>query len=165
MYPSPLENWLGLEGRVSEWLRRWTGLLWCLSLQGRGLVLNQLVLFMLGHLLNTLVPALGFLDDIQKLVLEFFWPGLHWVSAGALHLPLEEGGQGLTCLRTQVHVFHLRPCRDPSMVQVVRLGALWRIPSCATSKGSHMTCSSFISMGKVFRKTSPGCQSSTRTSS
>ncbi|CAM4554375.1 unnamed protein product [Caretta caretta] len=41
-------------------------------------------------------------------VLEFFWPGLHWFSAGVLHLPLEEGGQGLKCLHTQVHVFRLQ---------------------------------------------------------
>ncbi|CAM2112287.1 unnamed protein product [Caretta caretta] len=31
-HPSPPENWHGLEGRVVEWLWRWMGLLWCLSL-------------------------------------------------------------------------------------------------------------------------------------
>ncbi|CAM5108801.1 unnamed protein product [Natator depressus] len=102
------ENWQGLEGRVAERLRRWTGLFWCLSLRGRALVLDQLVLPMLWHRLNTLVPAPGFLANLWTLVLEFFWPGLHWVSAGVLHLPLEEGGQGLKCLRTQVHVFSLQ---------------------------------------------------------
>ncbi|CAM2108706.1 unnamed protein product [Caretta caretta] len=33
-HPSPLENWQGLEARVGEQLRRWTGLLRCLKLEG-----------------------------------------------------------------------------------------------------------------------------------
>ncbi|CAM4552755.1 unnamed protein product, partial [Caretta caretta] len=107
-HPSPPENWHGLEGRVVERLRRWTGLLRCLSFRGRALVLNQLVLSMLWYRLNTLVPAPDFLANLQKLILEFFWSGLHWVSAGVLYLPLEEGGQGLKCLRTQVHIFRLQ---------------------------------------------------------
>ncbi|CAM5119493.1 unnamed protein product [Natator depressus] len=75
-HPSPPENWHGLEGRVVERLQRWTGLLRCLSLRGRALVLNQLVLSMLWYRLNTLVPALGFLDNLRTLILEF-WSGLH----------------------------------------------------------------------------------------
>ncbi|CAM5101531.1 unnamed protein product [Eretmochelys imbricata] len=51
------------------------------------------------------------------------------------------------------------------MVQAVRRGAYWHTPSCAASKGSDMTGSSFISVWEVFRKTFPGCRSSTRTSS
>ncbi|KAG6924952.1 hypothetical protein G0U57_016041, partial [Chelydra serpentina] len=107
-HPSLPENWHDLEGRVTERLRRWTGLLRCLSFRGRALVLNQLVLSMLWYRLNTLVPAPDFLANLRKLILEFFWSGLHWVSAGVLHLPLEEGGQGLKCLCTQVHVFCLQ---------------------------------------------------------
>ncbi|CAM2117785.1 unnamed protein product [Caretta caretta] len=48
-HPSPLENWQDFEARVSERLWRRTGLFWCLSLRGRVLVLNQLVLSMLWH--------------------------------------------------------------------------------------------------------------------
>ncbi|CAM2100587.1 unnamed protein product [Caretta caretta] len=47
MHPSPMENWENLEGWVIERLLKWTGLLRCLSLRGRALVLNQLVLSML----------------------------------------------------------------------------------------------------------------------
>ncbi|CAM2111955.1 unnamed protein product [Caretta caretta] len=72
MHPSPPENWQDLEGRVIEQLRKWTGLLQCLSLQGRVLVLNQLVLSMLWYQLNTLVPALGFLANLRTSILEFF---------------------------------------------------------------------------------------------
>ncbi|CAM2118896.1 unnamed protein product [Caretta caretta] len=49
-HPSPPENWENLEGGVIERLRKWTGLLRCLSLQGRALVLNQLVLSMLWNM-------------------------------------------------------------------------------------------------------------------
>ncbi|CAM5157570.1 unnamed protein product [Natator depressus] len=63
---------------------------------------------MLWYQLNTLVPAPGFLTNLQTSILEFFWSGLHWVPAEVLHLPLEEGGQGLKCLHTQVHVFRLQ---------------------------------------------------------
>ncbi|CAM2096304.1 unnamed protein product [Caretta caretta] len=48
------QNWQNLEGGVIERLWKWTGLLWCLSLRGRALVLNQLVLSMLWYRLNTL---------------------------------------------------------------------------------------------------------------
>ncbi|CAM4571610.1 unnamed protein product [Lepidochelys olivacea] len=63
---------------------------------------------MLWSRLNTLVPAPGFLANLRTSILEFFRSGLHWVSAGVLHLPLEEGGLGLKCLQAQVHVFRLQ---------------------------------------------------------
>ncbi|CAM5146674.1 unnamed protein product [Natator depressus] len=107
-HPSPPENWENLEGGVIEQLRKWTGLLQCLSLRGRALVLNQLVLSMLWYRLNTLVPAPGFLTNLWTLILGFFWSGTHWAPVGVLHLPLKEGGQGLKCLHTQVRVFHLQ---------------------------------------------------------
>ncbi|CAM4682067.1 unnamed protein product, partial [Caretta caretta] len=107
-HPSPPENWENLEGRVIEQLRKWTGLLRCLSLRGRMLVLNQLVLSMLWYRLNTLVPAPGFLTNLRTSILGFFWSGTHWAPVGVLHLPLKEGGQGLKCLHTQVRVFHLQ---------------------------------------------------------
>ncbi|CAM4528296.1 unnamed protein product, partial [Lepidochelys olivacea] len=107
-HPSPLENWQNLEGGVIERLRKWTRLLRCLSLRGRALVLNQLVLSMLWYRLNTLVPAPGFLTDLRTSILEFFSSGMHWAPVEVLHLPLKEGGQGLKCLHTQVCVFHLQ---------------------------------------------------------
>ncbi|CAM5165421.1 unnamed protein product [Eretmochelys imbricata] len=107
-HPSPPENWQNLEGGVIERIRRWTRLLRCLSLRGRALVLNQLVLSTLWYRLNTLAPAPGFLTHLRRLILEFFWSGMHWAPVGVLHLPLKEGGQGLKCLYTQVRVFHLQ---------------------------------------------------------
>ncbi|CAM4655218.1 unnamed protein product [Caretta caretta] len=69
-HPSPPENWPGSQGRVTGRLRGWTGLLQCLSLRGRARVLNRLVLSMLWHRLNTLVPPPAFLTNLQRLVLE-----------------------------------------------------------------------------------------------
>ncbi|CAM4513391.1 unnamed protein product [Caretta caretta] len=108
MHLSPSENWQNLEGGVIEQLRKWKRILRCLSLRGRARVLNQLVLSTLWYRLNTLVPAPGFLTNLQTSILEFFWSGMHWDPVGVLHLPLKEGGQGLKCLHTQVHVFRLQ---------------------------------------------------------
>ncbi|CAM5115932.1 unnamed protein product [Natator depressus] len=108
MHASLPENWQNLEGGVIERLWKWTRLVRCLSLRGRALVLNQLVLSTLWYQLNTMVPAPGFLTNLRTSILEFFWSGMHWAPVGVLHLPLKEGGQGLKCLHTQVHVFRLQ---------------------------------------------------------
>ncbi|CAM5112030.1 unnamed protein product, partial [Natator depressus] len=63
---------------------------------------------MLWYRLNTLVPAPGFLTNLQTSILGFFWSGMHWALVGVLHLPLKEGGQGLKCLHTQICVFCLQ---------------------------------------------------------
>ncbi|CAM5097761.1 unnamed protein product, partial [Natator depressus] len=63
---------------------------------------------MLCYRLNTLALAPGFLTHLRRLILEFFWSGMHWAPVGVLHLPLKEGGQGLNCLCTQVCVFRLQ---------------------------------------------------------
>ncbi|CAM4550193.1 unnamed protein product, partial [Lepidochelys kempii] len=107
-HPSLPENWQNLEGGVIERLQKWTRLLRCLSLRGRALVLNQLVLSTLWYRLNTLAPAPGFLTNLRTSILEFFRSGMHWAPVGVLHLPLKEGGQGLKCLHTQVRVFCLQ---------------------------------------------------------
>ncbi|CAM4578143.1 unnamed protein product [Caretta caretta] len=63
---------------------------------------------MLWYRLNTLVPAPGFLTNLRTSILGFFWSGTHWAPVGILHLPLQEGGQGLKCRHTQVRVFRLQ---------------------------------------------------------
>ncbi|KAK3509008.1 hypothetical protein QTP70_018515, partial [Hemibagrus guttatus] len=37
-----------------------------------------------------------------------FWDGLHWISQSVLHLPKEEGGQGLVQLASRTAAFHLQ---------------------------------------------------------
>ncbi|CAM5099369.1 unnamed protein product [Natator depressus] len=164
-HPSPPENWQNLEGGVIERIRKWTRLLRCLSLRGRALVLNQLVLSTLWYWLNTLVPAPGFLTNLRTSILEYFWSGMHWAPVGVLHLPLKEGGQGLKCLYTQVRVFRLQALQR---LLYSAGSSTWSILAHAFLRrfqGSDTTGSSFIFVREVFRETSPGCRSSTRTSS
>ncbi|CAM4547490.1 unnamed protein product [Lepidochelys olivacea] len=103
-HPSPPENWQNLEGGVIERIRRWTRLLRCLSLRGRALVLNQLVLSTLWYRLNTLAPAPGFLTHLRRLILEFFWSGMHWAPVinikgrvNPFEIPPGQGKAPLTC--------------------------------------------------------------------
>lgn len=42
--------------------------------------------------------------DAQRLV-DFFWPGYHWLKAPILYLSTHEGGQGLIDLKSQVAAF------------------------------------------------------------
>ena len=76
------------------------------------LVINQLVASMLWYRLATLVPPSIFVTALQKKLVDFFWGNRkHWVSAAVLSLPLEEGGQSLVCVRTQVAALRLRTLR------------------------------------------------------
>ncbi|KAK3573134.1 hypothetical protein QTP86_014124 [Hemibagrus guttatus] len=40
--------------------------------------------------------------------LDFFWDGLHWIPQSVLHLPKEEGGQGLVQLSSRAAAFRLQ---------------------------------------------------------
>ena len=117
VYLSPTEdvwpaNWQELETKVVARLGRWSGLLGVLSFRGRVLVINQLVASMLWYRLATLVPPSIFVTAIQKKLVDFFWGNRkHWISAAVLSLPLEEGGQSLVCVRTQVAALRLRTLR------------------------------------------------------
>ncbi|MEE6523418.1 hypothetical protein FKM82_022330 [Ascaphus truei] len=59
-------------------------------------------------------------EFINKIQMDFLWMGKHWVSAGVACLPLEEGGQGVVCVRSQLHTFRLQYLQrylfaDPSL--------------------------------------------------
>ncbi|CAM4562807.1 unnamed protein product, partial [Lepidochelys olivacea] len=117
IYPSPLENWQDLEARVGE-----------------ALVLNQLVLSMLWHRLNTLSPVPGILARLQRMALEFFWENRTWSVSAARSMSSTS-----------------RSCRDSFMVQVVWHAAHWHTPSSAASEGSDTTGSSFFSIRGVLQ--------------
>ncbi|KAK3536234.1 hypothetical protein QTP86_000133 [Hemibagrus guttatus] len=60
-------------------------------------------------------PKLAFVDlppnllaSIQALLVDFFWDGLHWIPQSVLHLPKEEGGQGLVQLASRTAAFRLQ---------------------------------------------------------
>ncbi|KAK3570639.1 hypothetical protein QTP86_024538 [Hemibagrus guttatus] len=54
------------------------------------------------------LETFGFQPSIQALLVDFFWDGLHWISQSVLHLPKEEGGQGLVQLASRTAAFCLQ---------------------------------------------------------
>lgn len=48
------------------------------------------------------------MEEIQRMVVDYFWSGLHWIKAGALYLPTHEGGQGLIDIPTRIEAFWLQ---------------------------------------------------------
>ena len=101
------KNWEGLLDQVCARLSRWRWLLPQLSYRGRVLVVNNLVASMLWHKLIVLPPPRGLMEEIQRLIIDFFWAGHHWIRAAALYLPVEEGGQGLMDISSRIWAFRL----------------------------------------------------------
>ncbi|KAF7647193.1 hypothetical protein LDENG_00176080 [Lucifuga dentata] len=96
------QNWEGVREKVCAKLSKWKWLLPQLSYRGRVLVTSTL-----WHRLTVLSPPRGFIEDIQRTLVDFLWSG-HWISASALYLPVEEGGQGLMDISAQVMAFRLQ---------------------------------------------------------
>ncbi|KAK3514686.1 hypothetical protein QTP70_027776 [Hemibagrus guttatus] len=82
------------KGRLSRWKR----LVPKMSYRGRTLVINNLTASSLWHKLACVDPPPNLLANIQAQLVDFFWDGLHWIPQSVLHLPKEEGGQGLVQL-------------------------------------------------------------------
>ncbi|KAF7642537.1 hypothetical protein LDENG_00256290 [Lucifuga dentata] len=74
------QNWEGVREKVCAKLSKWKWLLPQLSYRDRVLVINNLVASTLWHRLNVLSPPRGFIEDIQRTLVNFFWPGpgLDW---------------------------------------------------------------------------------------
>ncbi len=47
-------------------------------------------------------------QDIQRMLVNFFWSGQHWVRSAVLFLPVQEGGQGLVDIRSRLMAFRLQ---------------------------------------------------------
>ncbi|KAK3548699.1 hypothetical protein QTP70_017249 [Hemibagrus guttatus] len=77
-------------------------------LKGPTLVINNLAALFLWHKLACVDPPPNLLASIQALLVDFFWDGLHWIPQSVLHLPKEEGGQGLVQLASRTAAFHLQ---------------------------------------------------------
>ncbi|TWW55985.1 hypothetical protein D4764_09G0010350 [Takifugu flavidus] len=114
-------NWLDVLERVEGKIQKWKWLLPRMSYRGRTLVLNNLVTSVLWHRLNCAEPPLGLLEQLQARVLSFFWDGMHWVQQGVLHLPREEGGQGLIHLASRTATFRIQFIQREPIVNEARL--------------------------------------------
>lgn len=101
------KNWDGLMDQTLGRLQRWKWILPQLSYRGRILVINNLTASMLWHRLTVLDPPIALIKCIQKACIDFFWDGFHWLPPGILHLPLDEGGQGLIYIIGKVKAMRL----------------------------------------------------------
>ncbi|KAK3519528.1 hypothetical protein QTP70_034597 [Hemibagrus guttatus] len=79
-----------------------------MSYRGRTLVINNLAASSLWHKLACVDPPPNLLANIQAQLVDFFWHGLHWIPQSVLHLPKEEGGQGLVQLSSRAAAFRLQ---------------------------------------------------------
>jgi len=102
------KNMENVKDKVCAKLSKWCWLLSQLSYRGRVLVINNLVASTLWHRLNVLEPPMDFFVDIQRLLVNFFWSGRHWLKEAILYLPVQEGGQGLINLKSRYAAFRLK---------------------------------------------------------
>ncbi|KAK3557975.1 hypothetical protein QTP86_005636 [Hemibagrus guttatus] len=79
-----------------------------MSYRGQTLVINNLAALSLWHKLACVDPPPNLLANIQAQLVDFFWDGLHWIPQSVLHLPKEEGGQGLVQLSSRAAAFRLQ---------------------------------------------------------
>ena len=93
-----------IKGRLSKW--KW--LVPQMSYRGRVLVINNLAASSLWHKLACVDPPPNLLANLQAMLVDFFWDRLHWIPQGVLHLPKEEGGQGLVHLASRTAAFRLQ---------------------------------------------------------
>lgn len=53
-------------------------------------------------------PPRGLVEEIQKVLLEFFWNRRHSLRPAVLYFPSDEGGQGLVSIASRVAAFRLQ---------------------------------------------------------
>lgn len=53
-------------------------------------------------------PPEDFIGGVQKLFVNFFWSGQHWLRESVLHLQVHEGSQGLMDIKSKVAAFRLQ---------------------------------------------------------
>lgn len=101
------KNWEGLVDRVHAKLSKWKWLLPQLSYRGRVLIANNLIASTLWHKFMVLDPPMVLIREIQKMLVDFFWSGQHWLKPAMLYLPVHEGGQGLIDIKARLATFRL----------------------------------------------------------
>ncbi|TWW81732.1 Transposon TX1 uncharacterized 82 kDa protein ORF 1 [Takifugu flavidus] len=102
------KNWEGAVEQVCTRLSKWKWLLPQLSYRGRVLIVNNLVASTLWHRLTVLPSPAGLIEGVQKMSVDFFWSGQHWLRSAVLYLPVQEGGQGLVDIASRVTAFRLQ---------------------------------------------------------
>ncbi|TWW53858.1 Transposon TX1 uncharacterized 149 kDa protein ORF 2 [Takifugu flavidus] len=120
------KNWEGAVEQVCTRLSKWKWLLPQLSYRGRVLIANNLVASTLWHRLTVLPSPAGLIERVQKLIVDFFWSGQHWLRSAVLYLPVREGGQGLVDIASRVTAFRLQAAQR----LLYSLGVPWTDMAC-----------------------------------
>ena len=133
------QNWEGVLGKVQAKLSKWKWLLPQLSYWGRTLIVNNLVAASLWQRLQVLTPPQGLMEQLQRLLVDFFWSGHHWVRASVLYLPVAEGDHGLTDIISRTAAFRLQAAQrllygSPRCWSAVARLLLWRAGGLAYDK-------------------------------
>lgn len=102
------KNWEGVNDKICKRVSKWNWIVPQLSYRGRVLVINNLAASILWHKLIVLNPPDGFIKEIQRVLVNFFWNGQHWLRESVLYLQLSEGGQGLMDIKSKVAAFRLQ---------------------------------------------------------
>uniref|UniRef100_A0A4W5P160 Reverse transcriptase domain-containing protein n=1 Tax=Hucho hucho TaxID=62062 RepID=A0A4W5P160_9TELE len=102
------KNWEGVKDKICNRLSKWNWILPQLSYRGRVLVVNNLAASILWHKLIVLNPPDELIREIQRVLVNFFWNGQHWLRESVLYLQLSEGGQGLMDIKSKVAAFRLQ---------------------------------------------------------
>ncbi|TWW77691.1 Transposon TX1 uncharacterized 149 kDa protein ORF 2 [Takifugu flavidus] len=76
--------------------------------------------------LTVLPSPAGLIERVQKLIVDFFWSGQHWLRSAVLYLPVQEGGQGLVDIASRVTAFRLQAAQR----LLYSLGVPWTDMAC-----------------------------------
>jgi len=78
-----------------------------LSLKSRVTIINNLVVPTIWHKVIALQPPRDLVANIQKVLINFFWGGHHWLKPDVLCRPRHEGGQSVAHIQSRIMTFRL----------------------------------------------------------
>lgn len=110
------KNLDGVMEKVCAWLLKWKCLLPQLSPQGRVLVANNLVVSTLWLRLIMVTPPIGWIEVVQRTIVDFFWSGQLWMRPAVLFLSVEEGGQWLADVVAKMASFQLNSAKSSTFM-------------------------------------------------
>lgn len=88
------KNW---QGAMEQVCARLCGSGCDLSFPTGVLIVNNLVALSLWHRLTVLPSPVRLIEGVQKMIVDFFWSGQHWLKSAVLYLPVQEGGHFILC--------------------------------------------------------------------
>ena len=123
--------------QISHTLNCWKRLSSLLSYRGRVLIINNLAASKLWHRMIALQPPKSLILNLQRILVNFFWNGMHRLRADLLSVPLEKGGQGLVDITSKILSFRLTTLRQLLYKEVLS----WRpLASCLLLQAGKLKC-------------------------